>query len=68
MVSLCWCTLSHKVFQDKCHKCVIRVPIIEESRDGPSNTNTVCHHRNKKQAAAITTYGVKLCRNCSYTM
>ena len=23
---------------------------IEESRDGPSNTNTMCHHRNKEQS------------------
>ena len=24
------------------------IPIREESRDGPSNTNTLGHHRNKK--------------------
>ena len=44
--------MSHKerIFQDKCHKCVTRIPIIEERRDGPSNTNTLCHHSNKKQS------------------
>ena len=29
------------IFQDKCHKCVTRIPLIEENRGGPSNIHCV---------------------------
>ena len=35
--------------------CVIRIPIIEESRDGPSNANTLCQYGNKEQSEYFDT-------------
>ena len=37
---------------DKCHKCVTRIPIIEEHRDG---CIPLCHHRNKEQSEYFDT-------------
>ena len=51
------CALSHKektveIFQDKCHKCITRIPIIiEGSRDDLSNTVTT---ETKKNLNIIT--------------
>ena len=47
-------TLCHKkertvrMFQDKCHKCVTRILVL-------SNTNVLCHHRNKEQSEYFDT-------------
>ena len=38
--------LSHKKKEQSEYFKITRIPIIEENRDGPSNTNTRCHHRS----------------------
>ena len=35
---------------------VTTIPIIEESGDVPSNTNTLCPHRNKEQSEYLDTH------------
>ena len=87
MVRVCRCiyyvTQSLNI-QDKCHKCATKIPIIEESRNGPKYYQYTVSHRNKEQSEHLTQMcncnpyivyytivigiAVTLCRDCSYTM